>query len=198
VGDIATLGLLLYGNSKVASSASAAAWPSRGTVETRQTSKREWLAANGVVSADVVRRSCQVAEAALRSWTPVFIHPDRFLDACGCHACRRPVLTVRSAARNDRSPYTPMATGVSSGGCGTLATRNATAFPATPVSTSSLLALVYIRRMLRYRLISGIEEADSAAKPRHPTAATTVVQVPITRMAWPATGAAGVGVGPTR
>ena len=36
----------------------------------------EWLVANDVVSADVVRRNRQVAEAALRPWTPVFIHGD--------------------------------------------------------------------------------------------------------------------------
>ncbi len=36
----------------------------------------EWLVANGVVSADVVLRNRQVAEAALRPWTPVFIHGD--------------------------------------------------------------------------------------------------------------------------
>ena len=39
-------------------------------------SECEWLVANGVVSADVVRRNRQVAEAALRPWTPVFIHGD--------------------------------------------------------------------------------------------------------------------------
>ena len=36
----------------------------------------EWLVANDVVSADVVRRNRQVAEAALRPWPPVFIHGD--------------------------------------------------------------------------------------------------------------------------
>ena len=36
----------------------------------------EWLIANGVVSADVVRRNRRVAEAALRPWAPVFIHGD--------------------------------------------------------------------------------------------------------------------------
>ncbi|MDQ1456713.1 MAG: hypothetical protein QOH28_2333, partial [Actinomycetota bacterium] len=39
-------------------------------------SECEWLVANDVVSADVVRRNRQVAEAALRPWTPVFIHGD--------------------------------------------------------------------------------------------------------------------------
>ena len=36
----------------------------------------EWLIANGVLSADAVSRSRQIAEAALRPWTPVFIHGD--------------------------------------------------------------------------------------------------------------------------
>ena len=36
----------------------------------------EWLIANDVVSAEVVRRNRRVAEAALRPWTPVFIHGD--------------------------------------------------------------------------------------------------------------------------
>lgn len=36
----------------------------------------EWLIANGVVSADVVRRNRLLAEAALRPWEPVFIHGD--------------------------------------------------------------------------------------------------------------------------
>jgi len=51
---------------------------SRGTVEfpPKLDSECEWLLANDVVSADVVRRNRQVAEAALRPWTPVFIHGD--------------------------------------------------------------------------------------------------------------------------
>jgi len=36
----------------------------------------EWLIANGVVSAEVVRRNRLIAEAALRPWAPVFIHGD--------------------------------------------------------------------------------------------------------------------------
>lgn len=36
----------------------------------------DWLIANGVVSAGTVRRNRRLAEAALRSWTPVFIHGD--------------------------------------------------------------------------------------------------------------------------
>jgi aminoglycoside phosphotransferase (APT) family kinase protein len=51
---------------------------SRGTVEFPPLldSECEWLVAHDVVSADVVRRNRQVAEAALRPWTPVFIHGD--------------------------------------------------------------------------------------------------------------------------
>lgn len=36
----------------------------------------EWLIANDVVSAEIVGRNRRVAEAALRPWTPVFIHGD--------------------------------------------------------------------------------------------------------------------------
>src|SRR3954452_11324081 len=39
-------------------------------------SECEWLVAHGVVSAEVVTRNRQVSEAALRPWTPVFIHGD--------------------------------------------------------------------------------------------------------------------------
>jgi aminoglycoside phosphotransferase (APT) family kinase protein len=51
---------------------------SRGTFEfpPKLDAECEWLVANGVVSADVVLRNRQVAEAALRPWTPVFIHGD--------------------------------------------------------------------------------------------------------------------------
>jgi aminoglycoside phosphotransferase (APT) family kinase protein len=36
----------------------------------------EWLIANGVLPANVVTRNREVAEAALRPWTPVFTHGD--------------------------------------------------------------------------------------------------------------------------
>jgi hypothetical protein len=51
---------------------------SRGTVEcpAELDSECRLLVANNVVSADVVRRNSQVAEAALRPWAPVFIHGD--------------------------------------------------------------------------------------------------------------------------
>jgi aminoglycoside phosphotransferase (APT) family kinase protein len=40
----------------------------------------EWLVTNGVLPADVVTRNRAVAEAALRPWTPVFIHGDLQVD----------------------------------------------------------------------------------------------------------------------
>jgi aminoglycoside phosphotransferase len=36
----------------------------------------EWLVANGVLPTDLVERNRRIAEAALRPWTPVFIHGD--------------------------------------------------------------------------------------------------------------------------
>ncbi|KUO03067.1 phosphotransferase family protein [Streptomyces caeruleatus] len=39
-------------------------------------SECEWLVANGVLPADLVTRNRQVAEAALRPWTPAFTHGD--------------------------------------------------------------------------------------------------------------------------
>jgi aminoglycoside phosphotransferase (APT) family kinase protein len=51
---------------------------SRGTLELPPLLDEEcaWLVANEVVSPDVVRRNRQLAEAALRPWSPVFIHGD--------------------------------------------------------------------------------------------------------------------------
>jgi aminoglycoside phosphotransferase (APT) family kinase protein len=51
---------------------------SQGTVEFPPAldSECQWLVANDVVSAEVVGRNREVAEAALRPWTPVFIHGD--------------------------------------------------------------------------------------------------------------------------
>ncbi|KAB8196243.1 phosphotransferase [Nonomuraea phyllanthi] len=40
----------------------------------------EWLVTNGVLPADLVTRNRQVAEAALRPWTPVFTHGDLQVD----------------------------------------------------------------------------------------------------------------------
>ena len=42
----------------------------------RLDSECEWLVANGVLPTDLVTRNRQVAEAALRPWTPVFAHGD--------------------------------------------------------------------------------------------------------------------------
>jgi aminoglycoside phosphotransferase (APT) family kinase protein len=51
---------------------------SRGTVEFPPglDSECEWLVANDVVSAEVVRRNLEIAQAARRPWTPVFVHGD--------------------------------------------------------------------------------------------------------------------------
>lgn len=50
----------------------------RGAIEFPQQldAECEWLVANDVVSEDVVLRNRRIAEAALRPWTPVFIHGD--------------------------------------------------------------------------------------------------------------------------
>ena len=40
----------------------------------------EWLVANDVPPADVVRRNRQLAETALRPWVPAFIHGDLQVD----------------------------------------------------------------------------------------------------------------------
>lgn len=51
---------------------------SQGAIEfpTLLDAECDWLVANNVASADVVRRNREIAEAALRPWTPVFIHGD--------------------------------------------------------------------------------------------------------------------------
>ncbi|HET6810461.1 MAG TPA: aminoglycoside phosphotransferase family protein [Acidimicrobiales bacterium] len=51
---------------------------SRGTLQLppKLDEECEWLVAHDVVSVEVVRRNRQIAEAALRPWTPVFIHGD--------------------------------------------------------------------------------------------------------------------------
>ena len=53
-------------------------WPGRSGDElaSRLAGECEWLVANNVVPADVVTRNRRLAEAALRPWTPVFIHGD--------------------------------------------------------------------------------------------------------------------------
>jgi hypothetical protein len=53
-------------------------WPGRSLDElaSRLDGECEWLVANDVLPADLVTRNRQVAEAALRPWTPVFTHGD--------------------------------------------------------------------------------------------------------------------------
>src|SRR6185312_2650445 len=56
------------------STASAEAWPGRGPDEiaSHLDEECEWLVTAGVLPADLVTRNRRIAEAALRSWTPVF------------------------------------------------------------------------------------------------------------------------------
>ena len=53
-------------------------WPdvSPGELASQLDGECEWLVTNGVLPADLVTRNRQVAEAALRPWTPVFTHGD--------------------------------------------------------------------------------------------------------------------------
>ncbi|MEU4218774.1 phosphotransferase [Actinoplanes sp. NPDC026623] len=53
-------------------------WPGRSLDEIASELDREceWLIANGVLPAGLVRRNREVAEAALRPWRPVFTHGD--------------------------------------------------------------------------------------------------------------------------
>ncbi|WP_243639610.1 phosphotransferase family protein [Micromonospora sp. MW-13] len=53
-------------------------WPGRrlGDLASRLDGECEWLVTNGVLPADLVTRNRRVAEAALRPWTPVFMHGD--------------------------------------------------------------------------------------------------------------------------
>src|SRR3954462_8675626 len=57
-------------------------WPgkSRSEIESRLDGECEWLVTNGVLPPELVDRNRRVAEAALRPWTPVFIHGDLQLD----------------------------------------------------------------------------------------------------------------------
>ena len=78
------------------SAASAAAWAAAGSaarklheaplppwpgerldeVASRLDSECEWLVTNGVLPTEIVTRNRRIAEAALRPWTPVFVHGD--------------------------------------------------------------------------------------------------------------------------
>ncbi|WP_203899821.1 phosphotransferase family protein [Virgisporangium aliadipatigenens] len=53
-------------------------WPGRSLDEhaARLDAECEWLLANDVLPADLVRRNREIAEAALRPWRPVFVHGD--------------------------------------------------------------------------------------------------------------------------
>jgi hypothetical protein len=53
-------------------------WPGRSPEEIASNldSECEWLVTNGVLPTDMVTRNRQIAEAALRPWTPVFTHGD--------------------------------------------------------------------------------------------------------------------------
>jgi aminoglycoside phosphotransferase (APT) family kinase protein len=57
-------------------------WPGRSIEElaSRLDGECEWLVANDVLPADLVTRDRQLAETALRPWTPVFIHGDLQVD----------------------------------------------------------------------------------------------------------------------
>ena len=57
-------------------------WPGRSLDElaSRPDGECEWLVASDVLPADVVTRNRQLAETALRPWTPVFIHGDLQVD----------------------------------------------------------------------------------------------------------------------
>ncbi len=57
-------------------------WPGRRIDElaSHLDGECEWLVANGVLPADVVTRNRQLAETALRPWTPAFIHGDLQVD----------------------------------------------------------------------------------------------------------------------
>src|SRR3954451_11184459 len=54
------------------------AWPGRSLDEKASSLENEcaWLLANDVLPTDLVTRNREVAEAALRPWTPVFMHGD--------------------------------------------------------------------------------------------------------------------------
>ena len=57
-------------------------WPGRSVdyFASRLADECEWLVANDVLPADLVTRNRQLAETALRPWTPVFIHGDLQVD----------------------------------------------------------------------------------------------------------------------
>ena len=69
-------------------------WPgwSLDELASRLDGECEWLIANAVLPANLVRRNRRIAEAALRPWTPVFTHGDLqithvFVDGDRGHRC---------------------------------------------------------------------------------------------------------------
>jgi aminoglycoside phosphotransferase (APT) family kinase protein len=57
-------------------------WPGQSPDElaSELRDESEWLVANGVLPAELVTRNRQLAETAIRPWTPVFIHGDLQVD----------------------------------------------------------------------------------------------------------------------
>ena len=57
-------------------------WPSsrRGQAASELDRECEWLVTSGALPADLVARNRQVADAAFRPWTPVFMHGDLQID----------------------------------------------------------------------------------------------------------------------
>ena len=57
-------------------------WPGRSVdaLASHLAGECKWLVANDVLPADVVKRNRRLAETALRSWTPAFIHGDLQVD----------------------------------------------------------------------------------------------------------------------
>lgn len=57
-------------------------WPEKGVDQLASQLGEEchWLVTNDVLTADIVDRNRRLAEAALRPWTPVFIHGDLHLE----------------------------------------------------------------------------------------------------------------------
>jgi aminoglycoside phosphotransferase (APT) family kinase protein len=54
-------------------------WPSRKSrdeIATRLDDECEWLITSGALPADLVTRNREIAQTALRPWTPVFVHGD--------------------------------------------------------------------------------------------------------------------------
>ena len=79
-------------------------WPGRtpGELRSRLETESDWLAASDVLPADLVARNRQLAETALRAWTPAFIHGDLQADHVFIDADRiTGVLDWSEAAQGD-------------------------------------------------------------------------------------------------